>query len=46
VLLNYRDFDRFYESCKNMILAVKEAAMAGERTATCLRPSSGRSSRS
>jgi hypothetical protein len=30
VLLNYRDFDGFYESCKNTILAVKEAAMAGE----------------
>ena len=29
VLLNYRDFDGFYESCKNTILAVKEAAMAG-----------------
>jgi Sulfotransferase domain len=30
VLLNYRDFDGFYESCKNTILAVKEAALAGE----------------
>ena len=30
VLLNYRDFDGFYKSCKNTILAVKEAAMAGE----------------
>ena len=30
VLLNYRDFDGFYKSCQNTILAVKEAAMAGE----------------
>jgi hypothetical protein len=30
VLLNYRDFDGFYRSCENTILAVKEAAMAGE----------------
>jgi hypothetical protein len=30
VLLNVRDFDGFYESCKNTILAVKQAAMAGE----------------
>jgi hypothetical protein len=30
VLLNYRDFDGFYKSCANTILAVKEAAMAGE----------------
>ena len=30
VLLNYRDFDGWYESCANTILAVKEAAMAGE----------------
>jgi len=29
VLLNIRDFDPFYESCKNTILAVKEAALAG-----------------
>jgi hypothetical protein len=30
VLLNVREFDGFYESCENTILAVKEAAMAGE----------------
>lgn len=30
VLLNYRDFDGFYQSCKNTILAIKEAALAGE----------------
>jgi Sulfotransferase domain len=30
VLLNYRDFDGFYKSCQNTILAVKQAAMAGE----------------
>lgn len=30
VLLNYRDFDGFYESCRHTILAVKQAAMAGE----------------
>ena len=30
MLLNVRDFDGFYESCENTILAVKEAAMAGE----------------
>jgi hypothetical protein len=30
VLLNYRDFDGFYASCQNTILAVKQAAMAGE----------------
>ena len=30
VLLNYRDFDGWYKSCANTILAVKEAAMAGE----------------
>src|SRR5215207_7381928 len=29
VLLNYRDFDGFYKSCQNTILAVKQAAMAG-----------------
>jgi hypothetical protein len=29
-LLNYRDFDGFYKSCENTILAVKKAAMAGE----------------
>jgi hypothetical protein len=29
-LLNYRDFDGWYRSCENTILAVKEAAMAGE----------------
>lgn len=32
VLLNYRDFDGFYKSCQNTILAVKQAAMAGELT--------------
>ena len=30
VLLNYRDFDGFYKSVGNTILAVKQAAMAGE----------------
>jgi len=30
VLLNVRDFDGWYRSCENTILAVKEAAMAGE----------------
>jgi hypothetical protein len=30
VLLNHRDFDGFYKSCQNTILAVKQAAMAGE----------------
>jgi hypothetical protein len=30
VLLNVRDFDGFYKSCANTILAVKEAAAAGE----------------
>ena len=30
MLLNYRDFDGWYKSCANTILAVKEAAMAGE----------------
>jgi Sulfotransferase domain len=30
VLLNIRDFDGFYRSCQNTILAVKQAAMAGE----------------
>ena len=30
VLLNYRDFDGFYKSCQHTILAVKQAAMAGE----------------
>jgi hypothetical protein len=30
VLLNTRDFDAFYKSCQNTILAVKQAAMAGE----------------
>jgi Sulfotransferase domain len=30
VLLNVRDFEGFYRSCENTILAVKEAAMAGE----------------
>ena len=30
VLLNVRDFDAFYKSCENTILAVKEAAQAGE----------------
>jgi hypothetical protein len=30
VLLNVRDFDGFYKSCENTILAVKEAAQAGE----------------
>ena len=30
VLLNYRDFDGWYKSCANTILAVKEAAIAGE----------------
>src|ERR687892_611917 len=30
VLLNVRDFDGFYKSCQNTILAVKQAAMAGE----------------
>lgn len=30
VLLNVRDFDGFYKSCQNTILAVKEAAMAGD----------------
>lgn len=32
VLLNYRDFEGFYKSCQNTILAVKQAAMAGELT--------------
>ena len=32
VLLNVREFDGFYKSCENTILAVKEAAMAGELT--------------
>ena len=30
VLLNVRDFDGWYSSCENTILAVKQAAMAGE----------------
>jgi Sulfotransferase domain len=30
VLLNYRDFEGFYKSCANTILAVKEAAMSGQ----------------
>jgi hypothetical protein len=30
VLLNVRDFDAFYESCQNTLLAVKRAALAGE----------------
>ena len=30
VLLNVRDFDGFYKSCQNTILAVKQAAMSGE----------------
>ena len=30
VLLNVRDFDGFYTSCTNTILAVKQAAQAGE----------------
>ncbi len=30
VLLNVRDFEGWYRSCENTILAVKEAAMAGE----------------
>jgi hypothetical protein len=30
VLLNVRDFDRFYESCRNTLLAIKQAARAGE----------------
>ncbi len=30
VLLNVRDFDGFYKSCANTIMAVKEAAAAGE----------------
>ncbi|MEA2330329.1 MAG: hypothetical protein QOH58_467 [Thermoleophilaceae bacterium] len=30
VLLNVRDFDGFYKSCASTILAVKEAALAGE----------------
>src|SRR5262249_27651336 len=30
VLLNTRDFDGFYKSCENTILAVKLAAQAGE----------------
>jgi hypothetical protein len=30
VLLNVRDFDGFYKSCTNTILAVKQAAQAGE----------------
>jgi hypothetical protein len=32
VLLNHRDFDGFYKSCENTILAVKLAAQAGELT--------------
>jgi hypothetical protein len=50
VLLNYRDFDGFYRSCENTILAVKEAAMAGELKEDANRegpsPSSGELSRS
>jgi hypothetical protein len=30
VLLNVRDFDAFYTSCRNTLLAVKRAALAGE----------------
>jgi hypothetical protein len=30
VLLNVCDFDGFYKSCQNTILAVKQAALAGE----------------
>ncbi len=30
VLLNVREFDGFYKSCQNTILAVKQAAQAGE----------------
>lgn len=32
ILLNHRDFDGFYKSCENTILAVKKAAQAGELT--------------
>jgi hypothetical protein len=38
VLLNTRDFDGFYESCKNTILAVKLAALNGELTPDASRP--------
>ena len=37
VLLNVRDFDDFYRSCENTLLAVKRAALAGE-----LPPDAGR----
>ena len=30
MLLNYRDFDGFYKSCENTIVAVRNAAQAGE----------------
>ncbi|MEX1142053.1 MAG: sulfotransferase family protein [Thermoleophilaceae bacterium] len=32
ILLNHRDFDGFYKSCQNTILAIKKAAQAGELT--------------
>jgi Sulfotransferase domain len=38
VLLNYRDFDGFYKSCQNTILAVKQAAQAGELKPDSARP--------
>ena len=38
VLLNYRDFDGFYKSCKNTIYAVREAAMKGELKPDTNRP--------
>jgi len=38
VLLNYRDFDGFYKSCKNTIYALREAAMKGELVEDASRP--------
>jgi hypothetical protein len=38
VLLNVRDFEGFYSSCENTILAVKKAAQAGELEPDANRP--------
>jgi hypothetical protein len=38
VLLNVREFDGFYKSCQNTILAVKQAAQAGELAPDTSRP--------
>jgi len=38
VLLNYRDFDGFYKSCKNTIYAIREAGQKGELSPDANRP--------